>query len=115
MALKYSIFNLLFFLLICFSEDVCAQAGAGVKLGSQRQAYVVSIKNSNYKWTFPVWGKRVTKKGFDIPYSAGLMLNTYLGSQDVIISDLKVGFNDMEPVPLDFIKFGKVKAKIESI
>lgn len=103
------------FLLVCFSEDLYAQAGAGVKLGPQRQAYVDSIKNSDYKWTFPAWGKRITKKGFDIPYSAGVMLNTYVGSQEMTISDLKVGFNDMEPIPLDFVKFEKVNAKIQSV
>lgn len=86
-----------------------------MKLGENRQAYVDSIKNSNYKWNFPAWGKRITKKGFDLPYSAGIMLNPYAGSQKVNISDLKVGFNDMEPVALDFVKFGEVKAKIQSI
>ena len=43
------------------------------------------------------------------------MLNTYLGSQKVLISGLKVGINDKEPVPLEFTKFGEVKAKIQSL
>ena len=43
------------------------------------------------------------------------MLNKYFGSQKVLMSDLKVGINDKEPVPLEFTKFGEVKAKIQSI
>jgi len=101
--------------LLLTNQVIFGQAGSGTKYGPKNQAYVDSIKNSDYKWALPIWGKKASKKGFDLPYAAGIMLNTYIGSQKVLISDLKVGINDKEPVPLDFIKFGDVKAKIQSI
>ena len=91
------------------------QAGTGSNYGPKHAAYIDSIKNSEYTWKLPIWGKKVSKRGIDLPYNAGIMLNTYIGSQKILISDLKVGVNGKDPVPLDFIKFGEVKAKIQNI
>ena len=91
------------------------QAGTDSKYGPKYAAYIDSIKNSEYTWKLPIWGKKVSKRGIDLPYNAGIMLNTYIGSQKILISDLKVGVNGKDPVPLDFIKFGEVKAKIQNI
>jgi hypothetical protein len=100
---------------ICFLERAHSQGQAGSKLGPAYQAYIDSIKSRPYNWTFPIWGKRLSKRGFDLPLAAGIMLNPYIGSQKILISDLKVGLNGSELVPLDFIKFGTVKANIQSI
>jgi hypothetical protein len=43
------------------------------------------------------------------------MVNSFFASQEVTISDLEVGFNDLPKVPLDFIRFGDVKANIQSV
>ena len=88
---------------------------AGSKLGPRLQAYQDSIKNTPYKWIFPIWGKKLAKRGFELPLSGGIMLNPYFGSQEITISDLKVGLFGKDPVPLDFIKFGQVKADIQSV
>lgn len=95
--------------------DVHAQAGAGNKLPRKDSVYLDSVKNSGYPWRFPIWGDKVKKRGFNIPYPVGVGLNPYIGSQLINISDLKVGFNDQEPVPFDFIKFGEVKATLQSV
>lgn len=80
-----------------------------------RGKYIDSIKQSTYPYVFPAWGKRVAKKGIDIPLPAGVMVNYFAGSQLVNISDLQVGFNDGPLVPLNFVKFGEVKANFQSI
>jgi hypothetical protein len=100
---------------LTLAQDVCAQAGAGMKLGPREKTYKDSIMNSNYKWIFPIWGQRLSRKGFDLQYPLGVGLNPYIGSQKVSISDLQVGVNGRTPVPLDFIKFGEVKASVSSI
>ncbi len=97
------------------TAETFAQAGAGSKYGPKQQEYVDSIKNSDYKWKLPVLGKKLSAKGFDLPYNSGIMLNPFIGKQKVLISDLKVGFNDHPPVPLDFVKFGDVEAKTQAI
>jgi len=91
-----------------------AQTDAKQKL-SIKEKYIDSIKHSTYPYTFPAWGQKIAKKGIDIPLPAGVMVNYFKGSQQMTISDLKVGFNDNAPVPLDFIKFGEVKASFQSI
>lgn len=96
-------------------QGVMAQAGAGMKLGPKQQAYIDSIKKSDYKWIFPIWGKRLSAKGFDLQYPIGIGLNPFIASQKVIISDLAVGVNGNMPVPLNFIKFGEVKANIQTV
>jgi hypothetical protein len=100
---------------ISFFKIAHGQGQAGSKLGPAYQAYIDSLKAKPYNWTFPIWGKRLTKRGFDLPLAAGIMLKPYIGSQEILISDLKVGLNGSELVPLDFIKFGKVKASIQSV
>jgi len=87
----------------------------GSKYGPKYETYLDSIRSQDYKWKFPIWGKRLAKRGFDLTYPVGVMMNAYAGSQKVNISDLKVGFNNGDLVPLDFIKFGEVKAKVQSI
>jgi len=82
---------------------------------SIRERYTDSIKHSTYPYIFPAWSKKIVKKGIDLPLPAGVMVNYFAASQAINISDLQVGFNDNPLAPLDFIKFGKVKADIQSI
>ena len=75
------------------------------------QAYYDSLKKMNYPYTFPLWGKKAYKKGFDIPYPWGIGANYFWAKQEVTIDNLAVGFNGKEPVDLtDVITFGKVMA-----
>jgi hypothetical protein len=101
--------------LVSGSQFLFSQAGAGMKLGPKNEQYLDSIKNSDYRWKLPIWGKKLSKKGFDLQCPFGIMVNPYVGSQKINITDLKVGFNGNEPVPLDFVKFGEVTAKITSV
>ena len=75
------------------------------------QAYADSLKKMNYPYTFPLWGKKAYKKGFDIPYPWGIGANYFWAKQEVTISNISVGFNGKGPVDLtDVIKFGKINA-----
>src|ERR1700749_5158214 len=95
---------------LMLSASVRAQDVTGKTL---REHYVDSIKHSTYPYKFPIWGQKVANKGIDIPWPAGEMLNYFGGSQLVTISNLQVGFNNGALVPLDFIKFGQVKANLQ--
>ncbi|PZF72088.1 hypothetical protein [Taibaiella soli] len=104
-------FGLVITLALCYGTAF--GQGGGVKL-SPRDQYLDSLKRMDADWPLPIWGNRLLKKGFDLQYPFGAMINGFVATQKVVISDLKVGFNDMDPVPLDFIKFGDVKAKAVS-
>lgn len=80
-----------------------------------RQAYTDSITNSQWPYKLPAWAQRITKRGIDLPYPAGVMINYVNASQKIEIHDLQVGINNLEPVPLDFIKFGEVNASVQSV
>lgn len=111
MKQRYSIF----FLFCLFpSMILLAQTGAGLKNEERHRHYFDSIRNSNYRWTFPIFGRKLSKRGFDIPYPMGVMVNTVLVSQEVEVSDLQVGINNKQMVPLDFIEFGTVKANVQT-
>lgn len=91
------------------------QAGTGMKIGDAHQKTLDSLQTSGYPWRFPLMGAKVAKKGFNLPYSVGAMLNYFAGSQEVLISDLEVGVNNSELVPFDFIEFGEVRADIQTL
>ncbi|SHM82464.1 hypothetical protein SAMN05444266_111179 [Chitinophaga jiangningensis] len=99
--------------LLC-SGQLLAQAGAGMKIGPSDQAYKDSLRRAGYPYRFPIWGAKAVQKGINLQYPVGAMLNLQGGSQLVNITDLQVGFNDNPMVPMDFVKFGEVKADMQS-
>src|ERR671913_490688 len=69
------------------------------------KAYRDSLKAMEYPYTFPIWGKRVYKKGFDVPFPWGVGANYFWAKQEITISNIAVGFNDKAPVDIsDVIK-----------
>jgi hypothetical protein len=101
--------------LLLLQTTALAQAGAGMKVGDAHKHYEDSVRKAGYPYRFPILGSKVVAKGFSLQYPVGAMLNVTNGSQQVNITDLKVGFNEIAPVPLDFIKFGEVKATMQSV
>ncbi len=91
-----------------------AQTGS-VKLHKKDSDYADSMKDKGYPWRFPLLGSKVAARGFSLQYPVGIMLNYSPGSQEVNVSDLKVGIGSNEPAELDFVKFGEVKAEIQAL
>jgi hypothetical protein len=80
-----------------------------------REKYIDSIKNSTWPYVLPIWGKKIVKRGVDLQYPFGVMVNYLAASQKVNISDLEVGINNSPMVPLNFVKFGEVKADVQTL
>jgi opacity protein-like surface antigen len=80
------------------------------KVRSKHQIYTDSLKSIDYEYTFPILGHKAYKKGFDLPYPAGIMGNYMWMEQDIIINNLQLGYqSDKHDIPLtdvDFIEFG---------
>jgi opacity protein-like surface antigen len=69
-----------------------------------------------YPYVLPIWGSKAIEKGFDIPYSAGLSVQYFTSESDVIINNLKVGFNGGPMYDLDgIVRFDEARAKASSI
>jgi hypothetical protein len=83
---------------------------ANTKVKSKFESYTDSLKKVKYNYTFPIFGQKAYEKGFDIPYPAGGMANYVWMKQDILITNLQLGFSseneDIPLTPVDFIDFG---------
>ena len=111
---RSSFVNKLSFLLVVFTLFAVASYGQVFSdkiVGKKNQATADSLKASTYPYVLPIWGKKVTELGFDIPYSAGLGINYLWQESNVLISDLQVGFNNSRFFNLDdIVRFNNAKA-----
>ena len=70
----------------------------------------------NYDRMFPIWGDKVYKRGFDIPFPFGIMLNSFYCKQGIEISNIHIGLESatdtLGPADLsNVIKFSDVTAR----
>jgi len=104
-------------LLLFMPESSTAQYSSK-KIKTKHEAYTDSLKQVDYHYIFPVWGQKVYKKGFDIPYPVGVMANSIWMKQDLIFTNFQLGFeNDNVDIPLqpaDFIQFGENSNKSQN-
>lgn len=105
----YIILNCLLLIMFLFSSDLYGQ-GVTRKLSKKQQSYVDSLKHVEYNYIFPILGQKAYKRGFDIPYPAGLMGNFIWMQQGIVIENMQLGIAsenvDMPLSPIDFIGFG---------
>ena len=66
-----------------------------------------------YDQIFPIWGRKAVERGFDMPTPLGFNVGWFGATQDIIISDLAIGFN-APAEPASFIKFEKAESKINN-
>ncbi len=104
---KLSLITILFFFI---AEQTQAQY-ATKKFKSKHEAYTDSIKNVDYNYVFPILGKATYKRGFDIPYPMGIMVNYIWMDQGIDITNMQLGLTtvnrDIPLTPVDFIDFGE--------
>jgi hypothetical protein len=94
-------------MLICLEGSLFSQVSTAIR--EQKKDSVVPL---NYPYILPILGEKVAKKGFQLPFPFGVMINTFFGNQNLSMSDLKVGFNHNEMINLDsIIHFKSVSAK----
>ena len=102
-------------LLVLAGLPLNAQTVSRKHTSDKHQQYYDSLKNMNYDRTFPIFGTKVYKKGYDIPFPFGIMVNTFYGTQGIDISNIRVGIqgpnHSLGPANLDSILvFNKVEA-----
>jgi hypothetical protein len=95
-----NLFTLFFLLLVV---RVAGQVYSNMEVGKKNQAAIDSIKKSEYPYALPIWGKKATKLGFNLPYSAGIGINYLWQKSDLIIDNLQVGFNNNPPYDISQI------------
>jgi len=103
------IFSLALFLISVFSIN--AQVYTNKTVGQKNEELIDSLKKSEYPYVLPIMGAKAAAKGFNLPYSAGIGTQYFWQQSDIIIDNLKVGFNNGEMYELDdVIRFDKAVA-----
>ena len=86
------LFLIAFFLLS--NLHVFSQVYSDKIIGKKHISELDSLKSPEYPYILPIWGEKATKKGFKLPYSAGLSINYFTQQSDLILNNLSVGFNN---------------------
>ncbi len=95
---------------------VFAQTYSNKVVGKKNQEIADSLKVTEYPYILPIWGEKVTQKGYTLPYSAGLSLNYFGQKSDLIIDNLFVGFNNGPMYNIDeIVRFDKAVSSAGSI
>lgn len=96
--------TIVFILFLCVSSyGLKAQVYSNKVVGQKNLSQTDSLKTSKYPFLLPIWGAKVTEKGYDLPLPAGLSVQYIWMKQDLIIDDLYVGFNNGPQYNLDEI------------
>ena len=105
------IYKILLIAFCIFIFDVGYAQYTSKKVRPKHQAYTDSLKAVKYDYVFPILGQGAYKRGFDIPYPAGLMVNYIWIDQGIDITNMQLGLKtDNQDIPLtsvDFIDFGE--------
>ena len=110
--LKYIAISLL---LLVSVEGVFAQSGSApqkmIDCGEMEE-FTDSLKNSTYPYYLPIWGKKLTARGVDLPLPIGIMVNYVYSNQKVQIPQIAIGFNGAELVEIsDYVRFKDIDVK----
>ncbi len=81
-------------LLLLFTMSISAQVYTNKVEGKKNTSISDSLKTANYDYALPIWGEKATKKGFLLPYSAGVSVQYFWQKSDITINNLEVGFNN---------------------
>jgi len=116
-AIKASTFRYFFSLLFLIGTlPALAQVYTNKEVGKKNAERIDSIKNSEYPYALPIWGEKATKKGFSLPYSAGISMQYLWQESDLVIENLMVGFNHQEPHNLaEVVRFNSATSKASGL
>ncbi|HTE24609.1 hypothetical protein [Flavitalea sp.] len=89
--------------MVLISSSVFSQVYTNKEVGKKNEDLRDSLANIEYPYALPILGKKVAKLGYNLPYSAGIGVNVFWQKSDLVIEDLKVGFNNGQPYDLDEI------------
>jgi hypothetical protein len=86
-----------------FVSQIFGQVYTNKVVGAKNESLKDSLETTEYPYALPILGAKVAKRGYDLPYSAGLGVNYIWQKSDIIIENLFVGFNNGPMYDLDEI------------
>jgi hypothetical protein len=70
---------------------------------------------NNYKNIFPIWGRKVIEKGFDLPKPFGVNVNYVWMNQPIEIPGMSLGVNDSPLAPIQAIQFDDAESNANTV
>lgn len=108
--------NLLLSFCLLVSLSTTAQVFSNKEVGKKNAELADSLKKSDYPYALPIWGDKVTKAGYNLPYSAGLSVQYFWQESAIIIDNLQVGFNNGPMYNVDgIVRFDESTARAQAI
>ena len=113
---KKNLYSSFLLVLLAIQSTSFAQVYTNKEVGKSNAELIDSLKNTEYPYLLPIWGKKVTKLGYNLPYSAGLGINYLWQKSELVIENLKVGFNNGPLYDLDeIIRFNEATSEASII
>jgi hypothetical protein len=75
------------------NSPLLGQVYSNKEVGKNNQQTIDSLKAHEYPYALPILGKKATQAGFNLPLPAGLNINYLWQESELIIENLRVGFN----------------------
>jgi len=108
--------SVLLLIAMCTAVVAHAQVFSNKEVGKKSRSYADSLKHSTYPHALPIWGDKATKRGYSLPYSAGISAQYFGQKSDILIDNLMVGFNHGPMVDLDgVVRFDKVVSRSDGL
>jgi opacity protein-like surface antigen len=107
---------LLTFTLLINATTLFSQVFSNKEVGEKNKGLIDNLKTTEYPYSLPIWGAKVTQAGYNLPLPAGLSLQYFGSSADLVIDNLMVGFNDGPMYNLDgIVRFDKARATASAV
>ena len=93
-----------------------AQVFSNKEVGKKSVSLADSLKHSKYPYALPIWGDKATKRGYSLPYSAGVSVQYFGQKSNLVIDNLMVGFNHGPMYDLDgLVRFDKAVSRSDGV
>ena len=72
-------------------------------------------KTAKYPYIFPLFAQKAVDRGYNLQLPWGVSVQMFSMVQDISIDRIALGFNDHDPVDVNFIEFGEVQSDVQSV
>lgn len=108
--------KLLLFAILLTATNIYGQVYSDKIVGKKNEALIDSLTVEEYPYILPIWGEKATKKGFQLPYSAGMSVTYFWQRSDLVINNISVGFNNGPQYNLSqVVRFNGAQAETNSV
>lgn len=101
---------------LVYEINATSQVFTNREVDPQDSVARAKAKTKAYPYALPILGKKAAAAGYDLPYSAGMSIQYFAQTSDIILENLKVGFNGSGLNDLSgLVQFDLAKARASAL